>query len=116
VIGIDITFISNQVVPPDLQGMHNCNKLKVMSRVALLMVLQLSGHIGNDSLTLHQNATQSLSRCITIDHEVFLDIRQGKNRSGGKLLFQSLEAVLTLECPLKLIGLLQKVGHGLGYL
>jgi hypothetical protein len=96
--------------------MHNCSKLKVVGQVALLMVLQLSGRIGNDSPTLHQNIAQSLSGCIRIDHEVFLDIRQGKNRSGGKLLFQSLEAMLTLGCALKPIGLLQKVGHGLGYL
>jgi hypothetical protein len=80
------------------------------------MVLQLVGCIGNDSPILHQNTTKSLSRCITIDHEVLSDIRQGKNRSGGKLLFQSLETELTLGCPLKFIGLLQEVGHGLGYL
>jgi hypothetical protein len=87
--------------------MHNSGKLKIMGWVALLMVLQLSRHIGNDSSTLHQNATQSLSGFITIDHKVFLDIKQGKNRSGGKLLFQSLEAMLTLGCPFKLISLLQ---------
>jgi hypothetical protein len=55
---------------------------------------------------LHQNTAKPLSRCITIDHEVFLDIEQGKNRSGGELLFQSLEAVLALEHPFKLISLL----------
>jgi len=36
--------------------------------------------------------------------------------SGGKLLFQGLEALLALWRPLKLIGLLQKVGHQLSYL
>jgi hypothetical protein len=87
-----------------------------MSQVTLFMVLQLIGRVGNDSPILHQNRTKSLSRCITIDHEVLSDIRQGKNRSGGKLLFQSLETKLTLGCPLKLIGLLQEVGHGLSYL
>jgi hypothetical protein len=55
---------------------------------------------------LHQNIAKSLSGCITIDHEVFLDIRQGKNKCGGKLLFQSLEVVLALRCPFKLISLL----------
>jgi hypothetical protein len=87
--------------------MHNCSKLKVVGLVALLMVLQLSRHIGDDSSTLHQNTVESLSGCITIDHEVFLDIGQGKNRSGGKLLFQSLETMLALGCPFKLISLLQ---------
>jgi starvation-inducible outer membrane lipoprotein len=87
-----------------------------MGWVALLMVLQLSGCIGNDPSTLHQNTTESMSRCITIDHEVFLDIGQGKNRCGGKLLLQRLEVVLALGRPFKLISLLQQVGHGLGYL
>jgi hypothetical protein len=87
--------------------MHNSDKLKIVSWVALLMVLQLSGHIGNDSSTLHQNTAKSLSGCITIDHEVFLDIQPGKDMCGGKLLFQSLEAVLTLRRPFKLISLLQ---------
>jgi hypothetical protein len=67
--------------------MHDSGKLQVMGWVALLMVLQLSGCIGNDSSTLHQNIAESLSGCITIDHEVFLDIRHGKDRSGGELLF-----------------------------
>jgi hypothetical protein len=96
--------------------MHNSGKLKIVSQVALLMILQLLGCIGNDSFALHQNTTKSLSRCIIIDHEVFLDIGQGKNRSDGKLLFQSLEAMLALGRPFKLISLLQVIGHGLGYL
>jgi hypothetical protein len=71
--------------------MHNRCKLTVMGQVALLMVLQLSGCISYDSPTLHQNTTKSLSRGITIDHEVFLDARQGKHRSSGELLFQGPE-------------------------
>jgi hypothetical protein len=67
--------------------MHNSDKLKIMGWVALLMVLQLLGRIGNDSSALHQNTAESLSRCITIDHKFFLNVRQCKNRSGGKLLF-----------------------------
>jgi hypothetical protein len=106
VIDIDITLIYDQIVSPDLYGMHNSGKLKIVGQVALLMVLELLGHIGNDSSTLHQNTAKPLSRCITIDHEVFLDIEQGKNRSGGELLFQSLEAVLALGHPFKLISLL----------
>jgi hypothetical protein len=96
--------------------MHDSGKLQIMGWVALLMVLQLSGRIGNDPSTLHQYTTESLFGCITIDHKVFLDIGQGKNMCGGKLLFQSLEAVLALGCLFKLISLLQQVSHGLGYL
>jgi hypothetical protein len=93
-------------VPPYLLGMHGSGKLQIMGWVALLMVLQLSGRIGNDPSTLHQNTTESLSGCITKDHEVFLDIGQGKNRCGGKLLFQGLESMLALGRPFKLISLL----------
>jgi hypothetical protein len=96
--------------------MYNNCELKVMSRITLLMVLQLTGCISNDPPTLHQNTTESLSRGITIDHKVFLDVRQGKHRSSGELLFQSQKALLTLGHPLKLVGLLQQVGHELCYL
>jgi hypothetical protein len=72
-IGIDVTFVLDQIVSLDLQGMHNNCKLKVVGQIALLMVLQLSRRVSNDSRTLHQNTTKSLSRGITIDHEVFLD-------------------------------------------
>ena len=54
---------------------------------------------------MHHNRPQSL-----------VNVRQCYHRSGGKLLFQGLEALLALGRPLKLIGLLQKVGHKLGYL
>jgi hypothetical protein len=47
-----------------------------MGRVALLMVLQLAGSINYNSPILHQNIAKSLSGCITIDHEVLLNVRQ----------------------------------------
>jgi hypothetical protein len=56
-----------------------------MSRVALLMVLQLMGHTGNDSLILHQNTAKSLSGCITIDHEVLW--MSDKERTGVVVSF-----------------------------
>ena len=75
-IGVDVAFVPDQVVSLDLQGMHDSCKLKVMGRPALLMVLQLVGSIRYDSTILHQNTAKSLSRCITIDHEVLLNVRQ----------------------------------------
>ena len=75
-IYLDVAFVPNQIVPLDLQGVHNNCKLKVMGRVALLMVLQLAGCISYDSPILHQNIAKSPSRCITIDHEVLLNVRQ----------------------------------------
>jgi hypothetical protein len=82
-----------------------------MGRVVLLMVLQLSGTISYDSPILHQNIAKSLSGGIIVDHEVLLDIKQGKHRSGGKLLIQGLEALLVLWRLLKIVGLLQEAGH-----
>ena len=75
-IGVDVTFVSDQIVSLDLQGVHNSCKLKIMGRVALLVVLQLAGSISYNSPILHQNTTESLSGCITIDHKVLLNVRQ----------------------------------------
>ena len=56
--------------------MHNSYKLKIMGRVALLMVLQLVGSISYNSPILHQDTTESLSVHMTIDHKVMLNVRQ----------------------------------------
>ena len=72
VIGVDVTFVPNQIVSLHLQGVHNSCKLKIMGRVALLMVLQLVRSISYNCPILHQNIAGSLSRCITIDHKVLL--------------------------------------------
>jgi hypothetical protein len=76
VIGVDVTFVPNQVVPPNLQGMNKSYKFKVMGQVVLLMVLQLLGCISYDSPILHQNIAKFLFGCIIIDHEVLLNVRQ----------------------------------------
>ena len=39
VISVDITFVADQVVPLDLQSMYHSCKLKIMSRVSLLVLL-----------------------------------------------------------------------------
>jgi hypothetical protein len=39
VIGIDITLISDQIVSLNFHGMHHSGKLKIVGRVALLVVL-----------------------------------------------------------------------------
>jgi hypothetical protein len=57
--------------------MYNGCKLKIMCRIALFMILQLSRGIGNNSSIVHQNTTESLAGCITIDYEIFADVRQG---------------------------------------
>jgi hypothetical protein len=75
VIGLDVMFVFDQVVSSDLLGMYNYCELKVLGRVALLMVLQPVGSISYNSSILHQNTTKSLSGCITMDHEVLLNVR-----------------------------------------
>ena len=75
-IGVDVTFVPDWILSSDLQGMHNSCKLKIMGRVALLMVLQLAGCISYDSPILHQDTAKSLSRSIAIDHKVLLNVRQ----------------------------------------
>ena len=75
-ISVDVTFVPDQIVSLDLQGMHNSYEFKVMGWVALLMVLQLVGSISYNPPILHQNIAESLSRCITIDHKVLLNVRQ----------------------------------------
>ena len=75
-ICVDVTFVPDQIVSLNLQGVHNCYKLKIMGRVALLVVLQLLGYISYDSSILHQNTVESLSGGIIIDHKVLLNVRQ----------------------------------------
>ena len=73
-IYVDVTFAPDQVMSLDLQGVYNSYKLKVMSRVALFMVFQLSRGISYDFPVLHQNTTKSLPGCITVDYKVLPDV------------------------------------------
>ena len=75
-ICVDVTFVPDQIVSLDLQGVHNSYKLKIMGRVALLVVLQLAGSKSYNSPILHQNTTESLSGHIIIDHKVLLNVSQ----------------------------------------
>ena len=53
VVGVDITLVPNQVVSPNLQGMHNGFLLKIMGRVTLFVLFQLAGCLSNDFPILH---------------------------------------------------------------
>ena len=75
-IGVDVTFVPDQIVSLDLQGVHNSCKLKIMGMVVLLVVLQLMGSIRYNFPILHQNTAESLFGRITIDHKVLLNVRQ----------------------------------------
>jgi hypothetical protein len=36
VIGVDVTLVADQIVPPDLESVNNCGKVKVMCGVVLV--------------------------------------------------------------------------------
>jgi hypothetical protein len=65
---------------------------------------------------LYRHATKSGSRGITIYIKWPVDVRLCKNRSGGKILLQSLESFFTSQTLHKLDILLKKLGHRLSYL
>src|ERR1044072_6830756 len=71
-----VTAVPNKIVPPCLQRMNNRCQLQVMCGIVLLMVLKLTRSISNNPSTLHQHTTKSSTRCITINLEVFMYIRQ----------------------------------------
>jgi hypothetical protein len=37
-IGVNVTLVADQIVPPNLESMNNCGKLKVMCGVVHLMI------------------------------------------------------------------------------
>jgi hypothetical protein len=45
VVGIDLALIPNQVVSPNLEGMHYGCKLQIMGGIILLMGFELAGGI-----------------------------------------------------------------------
>jgi hypothetical protein len=57
VVGVDLTFVSNQVMSLDLECMHYSGQLLVMGRVILFMGLQLPRGIGYNSSILHEHST-----------------------------------------------------------
>ena len=74
-VGVNLTLISNQIMPPDLKGMHYGCKFQIMGWIILLMRPERAGSICNDFPVLHEYTTQSLSGCITIDDKIPMNIR-----------------------------------------
>ena len=76
-VGIDFTLISDQIMSPNLKGMHYDCKFQIMGWIILLMRPEMAGSICNNFSVLHQYTTQSLSGCITIDDKIPMNVRQG---------------------------------------
>src|ERR1043165_5573653 len=69
-----VTAVPNKIMPPCLQRMNNRCQLQVMCGILLLMVLKLTRSISNNPSTSH--TTKFSTRCITINLEVLMYIRQ----------------------------------------
>ena len=74
-IRIYLTLISDQIMSPNFKGVHYSCKFQIMSWIILLMRPELTGSIRNDFPVLHQYTTQSLSKCITIDDKIPMNVR-----------------------------------------
>src|ERR1043165_1483484 len=70
VIGVDGAFGSVQVMSPNFQREDHGTQLQVMSGVVLLVHLELTRGIRNHLLALHQHATETMNRSITVNNEI----------------------------------------------
>src|ERR1043165_6194413 len=91
VIGVDGAFGTVQVMSPNFQRENHCTQLQVMGGVVLLVHLELTRSIRNHFLALHQHATETMNRSITVNNEIISALRQGQNRSRTKFRLQLLK-------------------------
>jgi hypothetical protein len=63
-----------------------------MCGVVLLMLPKLSRGIGNHFASLHQHATESLSRGVTVHHEVLARIEKNQDQCSGEASLELLKA------------------------
>jgi hypothetical protein len=57
VVGEDMNHIPKKIVAPHLQSMDNGSQLKIMCRVVLFMMPELSRRMGNHTAFVHENIT-----------------------------------------------------------
>ena len=74
-VGVNLTLIFDQIMSPNLKGMHYGCKFQIMGWIILLMRPELAGSICNDFPVLHEYTTQSLSGWITIDDKIPMNVR-----------------------------------------
>jgi hypothetical protein len=87
-----------------------------MGRIILLVGFELAGSIRHYFPILHKDTSQPLSRCITIDDKIPLNVWQSQHRGCCQSSFQLLKAFLTRLSPVELLLLLEQLHHGLGNL
>ena len=59
VVCVYLTSLSNQVMPPGLQGMNYSDQFQIMGRVVELIGLKLSRSVRNYFALLHEDCSQS---------------------------------------------------------
>jgi hypothetical protein len=69
VIGVNLTFFSIEIVPPNLQCENYRSELQVMNGVVQLVVLELPRSVRYYFTVLHMNAAESSSRSIAINNK-----------------------------------------------
>jgi len=74
-VSVNLTLISNQIMPPNFKSVHYGCKFQIMGGIILLMRPELAGSICNDFPVLQQHTTQPLSGCITIDDKIPMNVR-----------------------------------------
>jgi hypothetical protein len=74
VVGIDLALIPNQVMSPNLKGMHYGCKLQVMGRIILLVGFELAGSIRHYFPVLHKKTSEPLSGGVSIHDKIPLNV------------------------------------------
>jgi hypothetical protein len=116
VVGIDLTLIPNQVMSPNLKGMHYGSKFQIMGGIIRLVGLELAGSICHYFPILHENTSQPLSGCVAIYDKIPLNVWQGQHWGCGQSSLQPLETSFTRLSPVELLLLLEQLRHGSGNL
>src|ERR1043165_7721286 len=75
VIGVDGAFGTVQVMSPNFQRENHCTQLQVMSGVVLFVHLELTRSVRNHVLALHQHATETMNRSITVNNKIIRAFR-----------------------------------------
>ncbi|MFS7968528.1 hypothetical protein Hanom_Chr09g00798561 [Helianthus anomalus] len=105
------TLSTIYVVSPNLQRKNNCAKLEVVGSIIFLVYFELTRGVSDDFVSLHEDATKTTIRGITIHHEIIIPIRESEDRSVAKQLLESLKRFILLRTPSKRFILLSQRGE-----
>jgi hypothetical protein len=96
-VGVYLTFVIQQIMPPYLQSMYHYCELQVLYRIVLLMLSQLTGCICNHVSLLHQHTAKTLLRSVTIDVKTLVNISHSQHQCGCQSFSQLIKVVLALD-------------------